>query len=292
MIKIIFHKSKLKMIQYKIGVDGGGSKTHALLINPHHQIIDEITTGPSNIKTNLNLAIVSINSAIKALLNKNNLPNNSVKIGIGVAGFNDIKNRNILLNTLQSTYCNVILTSDCHLACLAAHTGGDGSILICGTGIVAYYLQNGIGYQIGGWGFPHGDLGGGAWLGLELCKLLCKAIDGSGNFSPLLEEVFLLFHNDIEIYKTWLLKSTPDKYAKIAKLITDFITANDPIANEVFARGCAEIELFLHGVLKKTNHLPIKISGGLSHFYLKALNPRFPKLELNTTNNAFGVCYL
>lgn len=278
------------MIKYKIGIDGGGSKTHAILVNDNKQIIAETTTGPANIKTDLKLATTSINTAIQSLMRKNNLA--ITDIGIGVAGFSHEENRKTLLTNLQQSYSNITLTSDCHIACLAAHAGQDGAILICGTGVVGYYLKNGCGHQIGGWGFPHGDLGGGAWLGLELCKLLCKAIDGITKFSPILNAIFFRFENNIDKYKTWLLIATPGDYAEVAKLIPDFIEKNDPIAQQIFSNGCNEIEIFLTIIMTKTASLPIKITGGLAKFYLEALTHRFPTLEISTKSNALGACYL
>ena len=281
------------MLQYRIGIDGGGSKTQAMLVDSNHQIIDEVATGPANIKTNLNLAIASINTAITSLITKNNLSVADVAaIGVGVAGFSNIESRKALLANLQQSYPNITLTSDCHIACLAAHAGHDGAVLICGTGVVGYYIKDGIGYQIGGWGFPHGDLGGGAWLGLELCKLLCKAIDGSTKFSPILDVIFLQFKNNPESYKTWLLTATPSDYAELAKLIPEFMQKKDPLAQQVFSHGCNEIEIFLTAIIVKTANLPIKISGGLAKFYLEALTDKFPNLEISTKPNAIGACYL
>ena len=280
------------MTKYTIGIDGGGSKTHAILIDANKQIIDETITEPANITTDLNLATASITTAIQSLINKNNLSVANTAVGIGVAGFSNIENRKTLLTNLQQSYPNITLASDCHIACLAAHDGHDGAILICGTGVVGYYIKDRVGHQIGGWGFPHGDLGGGAWLGLELCKSLCKAIDGSIGFSPILDEIFLRFANDANKYKNWFLTATPGDYAEIARLIPGFIKKNDQAAQHVFSNGCNEIEIFLTAILKKIGNLPIKITGGLAKFYLTVLNHKFPTLEISTKSNALGACYL
>lgn len=280
------------MKRYKIGIDGGGSKTHAILLNNNQQIIDEVTTGPANIKTDLGLSISSITTAIQLLITNNNLSVADVSINIGVAGFSNIVNRKALLVNLQQFYSNITLTSDCHIACLAAHAGADGAILICGTGVVAYYLKDGRGHQIGGWGFPYGDLGGGAWLGLELCKSLCTAIDESTKFSPILNEIFLRFENDADKYKNWLLTAKPSDYAEFTKLIPEFMEKNDPIAQQIFSNGCNEIDMLLTAITIKTANLPIKITGGLAALYLKALTNKFLALEISTIPNALGTCYL
>ncbi len=43
--------------------------------------------------------------------------------------------------------------TDAHAACIGAHNGADGAIIIIGTGVVGYQTQNGEGVQVGGWGF-------------------------------------------------------------------------------------------------------------------------------------------
>lgn len=276
------------MRNYTLGIDGGGSKTHAILMDSNKKIIAEFITGPANIKTDLSLALHSISTAINTILSQNHLSQFEVTIVVGVAGFSATQNLEILQSKLQKLYVNITIISDCHLACLAAHGGNDGAILICGTGVVGYYIQNGIGKQIGGWGFPHGDIGGGAWIGLEICKFLCMAIDGSIEFSSILETLFQRFENNVDNYKTWLLKATPQNYAEIAKLLPNFILANDPYALEILTNGSNAITVFLNAITNKTGDLPIKISGGLAKIYFRFLGQKFLTLEISNESSAIG----
>lgn len=271
----------------KIGIDGGGSKTHAVLVDKTYQVIDEITTGPANIKTDIKTAIESITSSIEYLINKHNL-SNGIEIGIGIAGFSDSHNCEILANTLKQSYPNITITSDAHIACLAAHNDNDGAIIICGTGVVAYSIENGTGTQIGGWGFPHGDIGGGAWIGLELCRILCKAIDGTVKFSPLIKAIYAKFNNDKTQYKNWLFIAKPQDYAEIARLIPEFITLNDQNALNIVKIGINEIS----SLITESAQRNIAITGGLANFYYSYLKAIHPNLKLSITSSAVGACYL
>ena len=73
--------------KYIIGIDGGGSKTHALLIDPASNIIDEAYSGSANIKTEIQIAYHSINSVIQNLIIKNNLDPINIQINLGIAGY-------------------------------------------------------------------------------------------------------------------------------------------------------------------------------------------------------------
>lgn len=281
------------MLNCIIGVDAGGSKTHAVLVDATGKTIAQSFSGPGNIKTNGELAYTSIITTINDLIHKHNIDIKTLKVGLGIAGYVAIKTheRERFKQSLEQLYPKIILASDCHIACLAAHGNSNGAVIVCGTGVVTYYIKDGIGKQIGGWGFPHGDIGGGAWLGLELCRLLCKAIDKVIPLSPLLIEIFEHFMHDKEKYKEWLLVAKPNDYATIAKLMVKYIN-DDPNAKQVFNKGVDELGKFIHAVEEETNGISIKLSGGLGTFYLPELIKTFPLLTISDTDSARGACLL
>jgi len=272
-----------------IGVDGGGSKTHAVLLNQNGEIIDESFSSSANIRTNVDLAYLSITAVIEKLVKQYQIPLQLLEIGVGVAGYSVTANLHILQRRLEAKYPQVKLQSDCHIACLAAHHGQDGAILICGTGVVGYVIKNGTVQQIGGWGFPHGDLGGGAWLGLEVCQLVCKAADQVIPWSELLKAVYRKFNQNYAEYKLWLLNATPGDFADIARYIPDFMTT-DVNARRIFARGMREIKRYL--TILQRQGLTLKLVGGLAQFYLGPLIEGFPDLTISDTAPALGATYL
>lgn len=277
---------------YIIGVDGGGTKTHAVLVDEVGTVIAESYTGPANIRSDLETAYSSITGAIDELLSKHHLNSNKVKIGIGVAGYSVVLNRENLITRLNDKYKQVRVESDCHIACLAAHGKQDGAIVICGTGVVGYYIQKGRGYQLGGWGFPHGDLGGGAWFGLEICRLLCKAIDGVVPWSASLHNVFTTyFEDDSSIYKAWLLEAKPNNYTSVTKLVLSD-NHSDNYVQDILTKGVAEIEGFIAAFLTREPNLAIKLVGGLSNMYLKHVTLKFPLISLCETSPAYGATLL
>ena len=279
------------MADYIIGVDGGGSKTHAVLFNPSGAMLDESFSGSANIRSDIDLAYTSIINAIDSLVLKYAINPQQLKIGIGVAGYSVVANRELLERRLAMKYSQFILQSDAYIACLAANLGRDGAIIICGTGVVAYSIQDSVATQFGGWGFPHGDLGGGAWLGLEICKLVCKAIDNIIPWSSLLKQTYQRFNNNYAEYKTWLLAATPGDFATIARQLSEALEV-DVNAQQILQRGVDEVRQYIAMVLVQTNQLPLSLVGGLAKFYLPLLSAEFPDLKESAVAPAIGASYL
>ena len=71
-----------------------------------------------------------------------------------------------------------IITSDAHAACVGAHGGHDGGIIIVGTGSVGWAIRGGRQYRVGGWGLTLSDEGSAAWLGREALSRAQKAEAG------------------------------------------------------------------------------------------------------------------
>ncbi len=275
---------------YYIGIDGGGSKTCAILLDNQRNIMATVYGGPANIRLDVDMAYNSITNLVQELCQQFSLSFKQIKLGIGVAGYSVLEARQTLLSKLTG-YQEVRLESDCHIACLAAHEDADGAIVICGTGVVGYSIKRSVGRQMGGWGFPHGDLGGGAWIGLSACQMLCKAIDGAILWSPLLLTIYSKFKQNSYEYKVWLLKATVKEFAETAKQVIK-MREEDDLANKIYTTALHEIRLFIRALYRQNNRSPLQIAGGLAAVYLPDLHDEFPTITAMTTNPAIGGIYL
>ena len=118
---------------FYIGIDSGGSKTHAILMDHNKKILSEALTGTGNISTDFYTAYQSIRHAIQTILNQypHIMPSN-IHLAIGVAGVSNPKATNLLITKisqiLSKKFASFQLTSDCHIACLGAHNGQNGII--------------------------------------------------------------------------------------------------------------------------------------------------------------------
>jgi glucosamine kinase len=55
-------------------------------------------------------------------------------------------------------------------------------LIAIGTGTVGYQIEGDKECKVGGWGFPHGDEGSGAWLGMEAVRMTLHWLDLSQLF--------------------------------------------------------------------------------------------------------------
>ena len=68
-------------------------------------------------------------------------------------------------------FASVRFISDGLAACLGAHGGADGAIVVAGTGSIGVGLIGGRELRFGGYGFPISDEGSGADIGLQAIRL-------------------------------------------------------------------------------------------------------------------------
>ena len=100
------------------------------------------------------------------------------------------------LKEIMHPFASVRFISDGLAACLGAHGGADGAVVVAGTGSIGVGLIGRRELRFGGYGFPISDEGSGADIGLQAIKLALRAADERGETSPLLEEVLGFFDHD------------------------------------------------------------------------------------------------
>jgi len=163
-----------------IGIDGGGTKCRAV-VSINDVIKGEGLGGGANPYQNLERAKSSIITASRLALEDAGINADEIcnsVAGLGLAGVN-IPGPYKAMMSWDHPFKKMYLTGDLHAACLGAH-GGDGAIIVTGTGSCAYGLVDGKELMLGGYGYPLGDQGGGAWLGLEIVKAALLSYDGLG----------------------------------------------------------------------------------------------------------------
>ena len=135
-----------------------------------------------------------------------------------------------------------VITTDAHAACLGAHDGKDGGVIIAGTGAVAWALIKGKTYRIGGWGLPISDEGSGAWIGSEALRRVLWAHDGRIAWTPLLRELFADFSNDPHAIVGWTATASPRDFGAFAPRVADYARNDDPTAIELMQTAAAHID--------------------------------------------------
>ena len=186
-----------------IGVDVGGSKTHARLISKSDSIageqaetIADAVSGPGNPRAiGFDRATVAIGKAIDQVLDQANAGNVSnggkcpLRICIAAAGAGRSAEREMLTKWAVERYSpeKVIVTDDAQSVLAAASPSRVGIALVCGTGSFAWGRnQRGECRRCGGWGYLLGDEGSGFWIAVQGLNAALRASDRSGPPTSLL----------------------------------------------------------------------------------------------------------
>jgi glucosamine kinase len=280
-----------------IGVDGGGTKTKVLIEDFGGNKIGEAVGGAANIRLSVKESWNSINNAIDKALKNTSITlddkNYNFHIGLGLAGVSIIEAKKEFLRTPHK-FSSIILESDAHIACLAAHDGKDGSIVSIGTGVIGYSISSGKTYRVGGWGFPHADTGGGAWLGMEAVRLTFSSVDGCIKPSILTDLVFSHFGNDLSKFVTWANSSNSTQFAKLAPFVIEAMRRNDQYAVDLLSKAAKEVDLLVKALVEKSaSALSCYLLGGISPFlvpYIMSGNNIF--LCEDSKSAAKGAIYL
>ena len=238
--------------QLFLGIDGGGSKCKAVILNTSMQVLGEGTSGAANPFHNLERAQQSISHAADLALADANLDislKSELIAGIGLAGVNLPKYFS-LMEQWQHPFKTMHLATDLHIACLGAHGGEDGAIMITGTGSCGYATVKGESLVIGGHGFPHGDVCSGAWLGFKAVEKVLLSFDGLINETLLTEKLFTALNcTDSNTLIETIAGKGATFYAKLAISVFDSADEGDEIAKAIINEGCQYFEAVFYKLM-------------------------------------------
>ena len=259
-----------------LGVDGGGSRTRALLATHDGTVLGFGTAGPSNVNTvGLDRALDAFLAATRAAWKSAGLPfTPAASAFIGAAGLRAagvckaLVERFVAAGAALDGCCGA--GSDSEAALAAALAGRPGIVLLVGTG--SFCLgRDGAGHraECGGWGWLLDDVGGGAFLGLAAMKAAVRALDGRG--APTYLGPCIAAKTDLPSPRSLpamiqQAQSLPTLLASLAPLVLEQAREGDRVANEILVQGATGLgELVAHvGHALHWNSPPSVVpSGGL-----------------------------
>lgn len=250
-----------------LGIDGGGSKCRVVLLDANDQILGEGLGGPANPLRGMKVATDSILNATQQALAVAGLTFNDMSrliAGAGLAGVN-MPQYYQLFSEWQHPFAEFHLTSDLHTACIGAHRGQDGAVIIIGTGSCGLADVNGKVLDIGGHGFPYGDNGSGAWFGNQLVHhvLLAKDQIGPTTLMTTLLEAELGVSATLDIVSQFM-HATPTIYARYAPLVFAAAEQGDAVAQQVIEQGARHIDNIAKRLFS-LNPTRLSLIGGLAY---------------------------
>lgn len=234
----------MEKISLVLGVDGGGTKCRARLSEFSGKILAEGVAGPANLRLGLAQSYSAIFAAIDQCLGQATMQQHDLARVVACLALAGASEPGYLHAAQERCYPfkKTIVTTDAHAACIGAHGGKDGGIIIAGTGTVAWAIVRGQTYRIGGWGLPVSDEGSGAWLGGEVLRQVLWAQDGRIRWTPLLRSVFAGFGDNPHAIVDWVATAKPCDFGSFAPAIVRHAANGDPVATGLLRAAGGHID--------------------------------------------------
>lgn len=249
-----------------LGIDGGGSKCKAVIVDANNTILGTGISGPGNPLHGFVQATRSITESAELALADAGLSDISLSelnAGVGLAGVN----LPILFDQMsnwQHPFKQMFLATDLLIACLGAHAGTDGAVMITGTGSCGFAHVDNQSKIVGAHGFPHGDKGSGAWIGLQGAKQVLLSLDELVEPTSLSEKVLKHLNAKDAVEMVEAIASKPATfYAKMAGLVFESANENDAVAKRIIEEGAAYISNVARQLIKMQPP-SISLIGGLT----------------------------
>lgn len=262
------------MIEFLLGVDGGGTGTRVLVADRQGVVLAQASAGPSALGQGVDAAWHEILTAIRSAFTSLKHPTphwSRCALGAGLSGVNHRPWRDAFL-AQNPGFAHIKLESDAYTALLAAHGGQRGAMVAAGTGSIGEALYaDGTRRQVGGWGFPVGDEGSGAWLGLRAIAHAQHVLDGRSPGGPLAARIHTHCGDNRDALQAWCAMAGQFEYAQLARPVMES-AAHDPIADALLTNAAHALDQMAHA-LDPEGDLPLAIFGSVGCLLQPRLAP-------------------
>lgn len=276
---------------YALGIDGGGSRTRALLCDTHGQIIGQgfskgtnpRTSSATELKAHLQEAIEQATRSIDC--------SKILAAHFGLAGVGDAKTVGkvqAITKELLSEQTTRTIGHDLEIALVGGLGSNAGIVLVAGTGSACYGRTcDGHSTKCGDWGDLVDDVGSGSWIGLRALQACVRQADGRLPESPLKQAVMdFLKIEHMDAFKTRIHDSGLSRSgrAQLAPIILDLASTGDEVSLAIVAEGVGALSscVFITSRQLGIKSPAVLLSGGLlQHTYFSnslevELNTRIP----------------
>jgi glucosamine kinase len=255
----------MSVADYFLGVDGGGTGCRARIEDARGVVLGQGLSGPASTRLGIEAAWASVSKAFGAAIEEAGLGLAEIvriHTGIGLAGIGR-KGALEALRAIAHPFASIAFVSDGVGACLGAHSGHDGAIVIAGTGSIGLGFAEGRDLRAGGYGFPISDEGSGADLGLKAVQLALRAHDGRHERTALLAEVMQRFEGDPMEAVAWMDRASATDYAALAPMVMRHADQGDPAGRRIVQGAAEQIDTLVR-VLFEKGAPRVTLLGGLA----------------------------
>jgi glucosamine kinase len=267
---MIIDPVQVSTASFFLGIDGGGSKTIAVIVDASGNELGRGQADSSNYSVvGHQRAISHIHIATQEARQAAGIDETLNTAWLGLAGIDSPNEHQLIFPHVQSVAQKVHLTNDADLV-LSALDDLVGIALIAGTGSITLGRdRHGASGRSGGWGYIIGDEGSGYDMGRKALQAAVRAADGRGEETMLLDYILQHWHisdaNGIlnEVYQ----HTDNAKIARLSSLVFTAARAGDHMAQQIVQYAANELALAVIALSKQLDFigipLPLALGGGL-----------------------------
>ena len=263
-------------MDYYIGIDGGGTKTAAVLANTDGEVIAGALAGATNPNSATDEEIKQVLSSIISQLKRQFESAFEYPIGLfaGMSGAAGESASNRLYNIFQEVFPNNIsstIVPDPINALYSGTLGAPGIVQIAGTGSITYGIDSDHRHvRAGGWGYLFGDEGSGYDIGRRAVIAVTQASDGMTKATMLTEALLQKFqttHARTVVGHIYNAASPKLEIASLSKLVFESYKEKDPLAKTIIEEAAQamvkQIQTVKQNLFPAQKSVPLVLAGGI-----------------------------
>ncbi len=263
-------------MDYVIGIDGGGTKTAAVVADKAGKIVAQSLVGPTNPNVLCNTVLESTIIQLFKDLNQQapSAFSQTVCLFAGMSGVGTKKQHQAvatIIHKIVNPMTNVHIQTDSINALYSGTFGKPGVVQIAGTGSITYGIsRTGESTRLGGWGYLFGDEGSGYDIGRKGLIKVIEAEEGRGEKTEL-KDILLQYFNVANVRnmveKIYHANNPKDEISTLSKMVFNAYKQHDQVAVEI-VEDVAKVFVFnLQHVYQKLfsneKSIPAVLAGGV-----------------------------
>lgn len=225
-----------------VGLDGGQSGTRVVVGDHDGRVLGRGESGPSNLNGPSGEGLRRAVSEALAQAVRGLRASRFAAAFCGMSGGPDDK-REILAELIPSERLHV--GTDAEIALLGGTEGEPGTVVIAGTGSIAFARDaSGRTSRAGGWGYAFGDEGGAFDIARRALRAALASEEGWGPKSALAERLLTVSGaataNDL-LHRFYREGVPREEIAALAPLVDEAVASGDAVAAEIQEQAAAEL---------------------------------------------------
>jgi len=273
---------------YYLGIDGGGTKTEALLSDAVGNILRIIKAAGSNPNfVGKDSALKTIIELLSSILREIDLNEISQAV-LCIPGIRDYKEE--LFEMIDFDRKRIHVEGDDLNTFYGALCKEYGAVVLTGTGSFVLGIdKTGKKKVVGGWGPLIGDLGSGYWMGVSALKAVTKYFDGLGRKTVLADKIKKFYGiEDISLLRRVVNHSD---ISLLTPLILEAVSEKDKISLSIVKKAAKDLAKMAKRVILELKldeeEYDLAIAGGISNFgkilwepFTREIRSRYRKINI------------